>query len=385
MSNNKVLVVTTVASTIDQFCMNDLDILLEMYDNVHVLANFREGNNTSTERIEEFKQELLQKNIIIHDVGLSRSPFDKKNIIQYKVIKKLIDKEKFDLIHCHTPIASIIVRLAARSSRRKGTKIMYTAHGFHFFKGAPKLNWLLYYIPEKICSYFTDVLVTINQEDYKLAKNKMKSKKIFIIPGVGVDTNKYNNILVDINKKRLELGIPSNANIILSVGELNKNKNHEVIIRALYKLNKPNLYYCIAGKGDLEEYLRNLIKELNLQDKVKLLGYRQDIGELCKVSDVFCFPSKREGLGLAAIEAMSTGLPIITSNVHGINDYSKPGKTGLSCSPRSIDEFANAIDKLVENKDLRMKMSKYNVEFAKQFDTNIAKSKMTYIYEEVAL
>lgn len=376
----KALVVTTVASTIDQFCMNDIDILLKIYKEVHVMANFREGNNTSNERINEFKNELINRNIVIHDIDLSRSPFSKKNIIQYRIIKKLIDNQKYDLIHCHTPIASILTRIAARKSRKNGTKVMYTAHGFHFFKGAPIINWILYYIPEKICSYFTDILITINQEDYILAQNKMMAKKVEYIAGVGVDVNKFKYLDIDKLEKRKEIGIPEDAVMLFSVGELNKNKNHEVIIRSLAKLNNSNIHYCIAGKGILEEYLIELSKELNVYNNVHLLGFRTDIGELYKCADIYCFPSYREGLSVALMEAMSSGLPVICSDIRGNIDLLENKLGGYRCNPSSINEFSLSINTLVKNKKIREKMGEYNKNQISKFDFKIINNDKYRLY-----
>lgn len=318
-----------------------------------------------------------------YDVPFERSPFNFKNIQAYKELKKIIKKEKFDIIHCHTPVASILTRLCAIKSRRYGTKVIYTAHGFHFFKGAPLINWLMYYPIEKICSYFTDVLITINKEDYNLAINKMKAKKLYYVPGVGFDTYKYSNVKVDKVEKRKELGITENEIIVLSVGELNKNKNHEVIIKAIAKIDGKNIHYFIAGKGELKDYLSNLSIKLGIENRVHLLGFRKDIAELCEVADIFCFPSKREGLGLSALEAMACGLPILTSNIHGINDYSIEGVTGFKCDATKVNCFKYNIERIIINKELASKMKETNKLQVKKYDLANVKNEMERIYGEI--
>lgn len=318
-----------------------------------------------------------------YDVPFERSPFNLKNIQAYKELKKIIKKEKFDIIHCHTPVASILTRLCAIKSRRYGTKVIYTAHGFHFFKGAPLINWLIYYPIEKICSYFTDVLITINKEDYNLAMKKMKANKIYYIPGVGIDTDKYSNIDVDKVEKRKELGITENDIMVLSVGELNKNKNHEVIMKAIAKIDRKNIHYFIAGKGELKDYLSNLSIKLGIENSVHLLGFRKDIAELCEVADIFCFPSKREGLGLSALEAMACGLPILTSNIHGINDYSIEGVTGFKCDATKVNCFKYNIERIIINKELASKIKETNKLRVKKYDLVNVKNEMERIYGEI--
>lgn len=379
--NKKALVVTTVASTIDQFCMNDISILQKEY-RVHVAANFESGNNTSKERVQEFKSELKTENIVVNEAKFNRSPFSKDNYSVYKEIKSLIARECYDIVHCHTPVAALVVRLATRKVRKKGTKVIYTAHGFHFFEGAPIINWLLYYPLELFLARYTDVLITINNEDYNRAKKSFKAGSVEYIPGVGIDVDKFVKIEINKKSKRKEMEIPEDVFIALSVGELNKNKNHETVIRALAMLNNPKIHYVICGQGLLESYLKNLIKELGLEKQVHLLGFRKDIAEICKTSDVFVFPSKREGLGLAALEAMACGLPIVTSNVHGILDYSINGKTGFVCSPTDVLGFAEAIGKLFNNNETRSKIGQQNIKLVKKYDINNVKNRILNIYKQ---
>jgi glycosyltransferase involved in cell wall biosynthesis len=212
----------------------------------------------------------------IHYVRLNRVPFKLSNIKGYFDIKKLIEKGNYDLISTNEPVMGVITRLAARKERRRGTKVIYTAHGFHFFKGGPLKNWIVYYPIERLMSLLTDVLVTINKEDYERAK-KFNVKKVYYIPGIGLDTKKYSECTVDKNNKRLEIGIPVDAIMLFSVGELGTRKNHEVAIRALARATNKNLFYVISGEGDLEQYLKNLCKELGIANRVKFLGYRKDI------------------------------------------------------------------------------------------------------------
>lgn len=377
----KVLMLASVASMIDQFNMQNIAILKEQGYEVHVAANFEQGSTSSNERVEQFKKELKEKNISYFQIDFSRNVSNiPQNIKAYKQIKKLLKDNKYEFIHCHSPIGGVCGRLAAKVTN---TKVIYTAHGFHFFKGAPRINWILYYIPEKICSYFTDILITINQEDYELAKQKMKAKKIEYIPGIGIDVNKFKDLQIDKISKRKEIGVPEDVILLLSVGELNKNKNHEIIIRSLAELNNPNVHYCIAGRGNLDEYLIQLSKDIYVYDKVHLLGFRSDVADLYKCADIFCFPSYREGLSVALMEAMSSSLPIICSNIRGNNDLLKDQLGGYLCNPSRINEFSIAINTLVKDKKTRKKMGQYNKEQIGKFDLQIVREQMFTLYKSL--
>ena len=255
------------------------------------------------------------------------------------------------------------------------------AHGFHFFKGSPSLNWMLYYPVERTLARLTDTIVTINEEDFSRAQT-FKTSHAFRIPGIGVDTKRIEAVTIDRPLKRRSLGIDSDTDfVLLSVGELNENKNHETIIRAIASLHEPTLRYLIAGTGDNKDHLERLIRELGLEQQVALLGFRDDVIEVMKASDCFVFPSKREGLGMAALEAMAAGLPLITSNVHGINDYSIDGVTGYKCSPEDVAGFARAIRTMQLDFDLSHQMGLHNSESVKAFDVDRSKTEMRRIYE----
>jgi glycosyltransferase involved in cell wall biosynthesis len=366
----KILYVTTVSSTM-MFFTSHINMLLDQGHTVDLACNFDLPINP----------QLLERGCNVFDIEFQRSPIKKENYTSLKHLKKLIIENDYDIVHTHTPIASVCVRLACKNMKK--VKVIYTAHGFHFFKGAPLKNWLIYYPIERLLAKYTDVLITINKEDYSRANKSFRAGCVEYIPGVGLDTKKIFEVIVDKSAKREEIGVPKGAFVILSVGELNKNKNHETIIKAVAKLKNPNIYYVICGMGSLDNYLKNLARELGLDKKVKLLGFRKDIVEICKASDIFAFPSKREGLGLAALEAMSTGLPIITSSVHGIVDYSIDGETGFSCSPTDVDGFAKAIEKMTKNEDMRSIMCRNNILNVKKYDVEYVKNDILNIYNKV--
>lgn len=367
----KILYVTTVGSTMGFFYEHFKMLMSEGYEIELVCGNAK-----------PISEKIASLGLTLHIIPFSRSPLSIDNLRAYIDLKRLIKNGNYDIVHCHTPNASVITRLVCRKFRKqRNIKVFYTAHGFHFYKGAPKLNWLLFYPIEKICSRFTDKLITINTEDYELAKKKFKAKEIRYVPGVGVDLSRFENVSVDRVAKRHEIGIPEDAKLLLSVGELNENKNHKVIIRALAELKNIDIHYAIAGIGDQKEFLLELAKKLGVEQQVHLLGFRKDIPELNYISDVFCFPSYREGLGLASIEAMACGLPIITSNVHGINDYSVNGVTGYKCAPDDVIGFAKAIRELIDNSVLVKKMRVYNTKYVKKYEASVIIKKMREVYE----
>ncbi|MGA4516281.1 glycosyltransferase family 4 protein [Solibacillus silvestris] len=317
-----------------------------------------------------------------YDIPFERSPIKLNNLKTYTQLKEIIDSNEFDIIHCHTPMGGVLARLAARNVRKKNTTVIYTAHGFHFYKGAPITNWFLYYPVERWLSRYTDVLITINKEDFSRSQN-FKAKSIKFVPGVGIDTNKFREVQVNKTKKRSEIGVDDDSLIILSVGELNKNKNHETIIRAIAKLGKPHIYYFICGVGPLETYLINLTKELGLVNQVKLLGFRTDIAEISKVSDIFAFPSYREGLSLSLMEAMTSGLPVVCSNIRGNSDLIKEGIGGYLLDPNNIEGYSNAINNLLQSASQREVMGEYNKKLILEYDIRNVIRDMEKIYLEV--
>lgn len=317
----KMLMLATVPSMIGQFNMSNIDILLDLEYKVHVACDFKDRSVWTEDRVNQFVNDLREKDISYFQIGFPRNPMHINKIISsYKALMKLVETENYSFIHCHTPIASAIARTVAHKTK---TKVIYTAHGFHFYDGAPKKNWMIYYPIEKFLSRWTDILITINKEDYNRAKNEFHAKKTVYVPGVGVDTEKFHSGLVDIDKKREELGVAKDDIMLLSVGELSKRKNHEAVIRALKELKNPKIKYFIVGKGDLKEYLEDLINNLELELCVTLLGFRGDVSDLCQAADMFVFPSHQEGLPVALMEAIACKTPVVCSNIRGNIDLVK--------------------------------------------------------------
>ncbi|MGE4284011.1 MAG: glycosyltransferase family 4 protein [Clostridia bacterium] len=363
----KILYVTTVSSTTN-FFISHVNMLIDQGHSVDFACNVHKP----------IKQSLLDRGCRVFQIDFSRSPLDLSNMRAYKEVKALIIREKYDIVHVHTPVAAAVTRLAIKNI--PNIKVIYTAHGFHFYKGAPLKNWLLYYPIEKHLSKYTDVLITINLEDYERAKRKFKAKKIEYVPGVGIDINKFQSVSVDREKKRAELGIPKDAYVMLSVGELNENKNHSTVIKALKKVNNPNITYIICGIGPLKDKLDSLIEKLELTTQVKLLGYRPDIPEILKISDLFVFPSYREGLSVSLMEAMISGLPVICSIIRGNTDLIHEGKGGYLVEPNDIDGFASAIRKIISNQEKSKEFVQYNKERIIEFSDDRVLERMDEIY-----
>lgn len=350
-----ILYVTTVGLTMNFF----VKFIKELIDDGHSVDI---ATNESEFPVAECYKEWGCR---LYRIDTVRSPVNFNNLKAIQQIREIVQKKrKYDIVHCHTPVAAVCVRLACRKIRNHGTQIYYTAHGFHFYRGAPLRNWLLYYPIEWICAYWTDVLITINPEDYILAKKRMHAERIEYIPGVGIDLDKIEKVKVDADRVRGKLGIPKSAKILLSVGELNKNKNHKTVIKAIADMD---LYYVIAGSGNFKISLQNLIQKLNIADKVKLIGPRKDIIELCKTADFFVFPSFREGLPVAVMEAMACGLPVVCSKTRGNRDLIDE-KGGVFFNPHSVRDCYLAISKLLDSDFSGMgtynkeKVSQYSIE-----------------------
>lgn len=362
----KILYVTTVGSTMGFFTSLVRELLDEGHQ-VDIATNEDDSPIPACYRDWECS---------VYPLATSRSPLNRGNLKAIRQIKALAAEQKYDIVHCHTPVAAMCTRIACQKARKHGTKVFYTAHGFHFYKGAPLKNWLMYYPVEKLCAHFTDVLITINKEDYVLAQKKMKAKRVEYVPGVGIDLEKFGKVQVDRAAKRRELGIPEDAILLLSVGELNENKNHETAIRAIAGMD---VYYIIAGKGNLHEHLQSVIAELNLTDRVKLLGFRTDVAELYAISDVFVFPSFREGLPVSVMEAMASGLPVVCSRIRGNEDL-VDDNSGVLFDPHSVDECGAVIAEIIQECELRLEIGQQNVKRVRKFSIDNVNGIINAIY-----
>lgn len=317
-------------------------------------------------RLEELR-ETLAGIAPVHAVRLVRSPVSPDNRHGYHDLKKIIDGSRWDVIWTNEPVMGVMTRFAAKKARKSGTKVVYMVHGFHFYTGAPKKNWMLYYPVEKYCSRLCDSIITINREDYERAKT-FHANRVEKMDGIGLDTEKFAACEADRETVRAALGIPADAFFAVSVGELKEHKNHAVIIRALAKTGNTQIYYGICGRGELQEPLQKLAAELQVAERVKLFGYRKDIPEILHAADLFVFPSKRDGLGLAALEAMAARLPLLTSNIRGVSDYVIDGETGYRYGTEDADGFAAGLLRYLENPGLRSRIGAYNAEAVKKYD-----------------
>ncbi len=374
----KVLIVTSTASMIDQFLLPSITLLQEMGYEVNIACNFISGNTCTPAKIASVKNYLEAIHVSYFQVDIVREVFDfKAHVRAYKDLLNILSEGGYSFVHCHSPIGGVIARLAARKAN---VKVFYTAHGFHFYKGAPLKNWVLYYPVEKFCSYFTDVLITINHEDYNFAQQKLRAKKVYYVPGVGVDTSNINRDTSVRKELREQYGIPADKSLLLSVGELNLNKNHEIVIRAIAKM--PGVYYMVAGQGFLRQKYEALIKELNIEDRVILLGFCNDILDLYNAADLFVFPSFREGLSVSLMEAMAIGLPVACSKIRGNVDLIDTDG-GRFFDPHNEKDILTAISEILGmSPDEKMALGIHNKNKILRFDIEKVNRKLRLIYEE---
>ncbi len=361
----KILFVASVTKHINTFHIPYLKYFKDKGYEVHVASN---GGN-------EIK--YCDKHF---DIEFERSPLKKENISAYKKLKKIINEQNYDIIHCHTPVASVLTRIAAKKARRFGTKVIYTAHGFHFFKGAPLKNWLFFYPVEKALAKYTDKLITINEEDFAFAKKKIKAKDIVHVHGVGVDEHRFSFELseTDKNLMRSKFTVGPLDFLMIYVAELSDRKNQIMLLEAMKKIveTNPNVKLILAGSGSNQEKYEKYVTENFLQNNVLMLGYRTDIPELLKISDLYVSTSKFEGLPVNIMEAMVSGLPVVATNSRGQRELIEDGKNGYLVELGDIETFVNRINSLYS--DTRMK--EFITQNAKE---SVSKFALSSVYEEM--
>ena len=321
-------------------------------------------------------------NCAVYQIDTSRSPFNKGNIHAVRQIKRLVEKEKYDIVHCHTPVAAMCTRLACKDLRKKGTKVIYTAHGFHFYKGAPLKNWLVYYPVERFLTRYTDCQITINHEDYVLAQRLYRKNggRVEYVPGVGFAADKF-VCSADVRAAmRAELGITDDETLLLSVGEINQNKNHKTVIEALAGMGRKDIRYVICGVGPSLDSHKQLVHELGLDDQVMFVGYRTDVEKFYQAADFFVIPSFREGLPVAPMEAMAAGLPCLASRIRGNVDLF--AESQLMFDPHDAGSLCKALTKAADKNIVRQEIDR-NKKTLQRFSTQEVINAMKRIYADV--
>lgn len=351
----KILYITTIGSTMGFFASMIRD-LLDDGNTVDV------ATNENTGKLPECYREW---GCTVYPLSTSRSPLNGGNVEAIQQIRQIVEEGQYDIVHCHTPIASACTRIACRKLRKKGLKVFYTAHGFHFYKGAPLKKWLIYYPVEWLCAHWTDTQITINREDYEFAKKHLPAKRVVYTHGggggVGLRSFKPAEMSADDRSKiRTGLGLSDDDIMLINVGELSHRKNQEALIQAVHKLQNPNVHLYICGSGDFRERYEALIAELGLEKKVHLLGQRNDVSQLYVCADIFVFPSYQEGLSAALLEAMACGLPVICSSIRGNVDLIENGNGGYLHAPDDVDAIVRGIRTLTDDAELRHKFGERN-------------------------
>ena len=375
MKKIKILYILNTANKVNNFSYSSMIAAQKLGYEFHIAGNWT-GYDDSEQK--EFDEEKY--GIKIHQIDFIRKPYDLKNFKAFRQLCKLVEKEKYDVIHCNTPIGGVIGRLVGK--KYGVDRIIYQAHGFHFYKGAPLINWLIYYPIERWLAHYTDCLITINREDYQLAlKFKLRENgKVYKVHGVGIDLKLYANIMENKEAKKRELGLQSDDFVCIAAGDLVKRKNYPTSIEAFSKIENKKIYYIICGEGPEQKKLKKIADNKGVAERVLFLGYRTDIMELMKISDVFLFTTLQEGMPRSMMEAMACGLPCIASKIRGNIDLLIDVKGGYIKKTNDVDGLKKSLETVMKDERLRKEMGKYNLKRIQRYDVNIVENEMKEIY-----
>ncbi|MDQ1144591.1 glycosyltransferase EpsD [Bacillus sp. SORGH_AS 510] len=372
----KILYVATISNMINAFLIPHIKALVEQGNEVGIAFN----------QDKEISPELIKLGCKTHHVKFQRNPFNKNNILAFQEIKKIISIEGYKLVHVHAPVASLITRWACKNM--KEVTMLYTAHGFHFFNGAPKMNWMIYYTLEKIAAKWTDGIITMNDEDFFSAK-KLKLRRrnsVYKVHGVGLNLNRFKpHTPQEKNELRREYDFNLEDFIIINVGELCYRKHQDLLIEAVSHVSKKikNIRLLLVGEGDQLHFYKQLVQKLDVEKNVEFLGFRQDIHRLMAMSDLAVSTSRQEGLPVNVMEAMAAGLPVIVTDCRGNRDLISNGENGLVVDGNDALACANAIEELCLSRKLRDKFAEKNKELIQRYSLEHVMEEMKHIYSNI--
>ena len=364
----RILYIATVRSHIGQFHVPVINALKAAGHEVHAAYHDNSADKPGLDL------SMLDK---VFEVPFERSPYSPQNVKACKILKKIIDEGNYDIIHCHTPVGGVMTRIAAKDARKRGTKVFYTAHGFHFYKGAPKKYWAMFYPVEKALAKETDVLITINQEDYDLANKHFKARKVVKVNGVGVDLSKFHVATAEEKQSAREvLGIHPEQFVMLCAADLSVRKNQPMIFRAMARIKDecPNMVALLPGQPILKDEYEKLCAELGISNMVQLMGYRRDIDKLLAACDCVISSSRQEGLPMNLIEAAASGRYIIATDVRGNADVVKQSGFGALVKLNDDEAMAREIRKAMADQ------GQYDLSQIRIFDENEIVKEVMHLY-----
>lgn len=322
----------------------------------------------------------------VHQIDFVRSPYSIKHLRVISQLKKLFAKEDFYLVHCHTTVASLLTRIAGNSFRKsKGLKVLHTSHGFHFFKGGPLLNWLVFYPIEKIASRFQDCLITINTEDYNLARDHFYCKDVRLIPGMGVNRERFKVLNCQGKlRERESWDIAPDAKVMIYVAEFIHRKNHRFIIESAADLKAqfPELIIILPGRGKLLAEMKGLAEKLNVNSFVRFTGFINNVESLMACSNLGFSSSRQEGLGLHIVEAMMSGLPVIATDNSGHRELIRHGVNGFLYQLNDKRTFIDFVSKVFSDPEMYSSMSKEALQQALRFEMKLSNAHLGEIYAD---
>lgn len=383
--SKKVLMLASVASMIDQFNMQNITLLQKIGYEVHVACNFYKGNTCSAERIQKLRDNLQDMQVHCHQWDCPRDVWRIYAwAAAYRQVYQLMVKYRFAWVHCQSPIGGVLARIAAHQI---GIPVMYTVHGFHFYQGAPLKNWLLYYPVEKLLAHWTDTIVTVNWEDYRLASQQFRAGRVYHQFGIGIDVKRFAGFPRDEKQRRAfyeAYRIPEHAKLLLSVGELSRRKNHKIVLKVLPELEKYQVYYLICGQGGKKKQLLRQAKKLGVMDRVRLAGFQEEVAQFYRYADIFVFPSIQEGMPVALMEAMAAGMPCVVSDIRGNRELMGPCARSSICFPwHDSNRLRSILIALLEDETLCHTLSVANQKRIQAYDSQAVSEHMELIYRQM--
>ncbi|SDZ63327.1 Glycosyltransferase involved in cell wall bisynthesis [Evansella caseinilytica] len=369
----KILFVTTISNTVNAFLIPHMKLLIDQGNQVDVAFNL----------VAEVHPDIKKLGCNIHQVAFQRHPARVANFRAYRKIRNIILKEQYQIVHVHTPVAAFLTRLACRNI--PDVRILYTAHGFHFYQGAPFINWAVYHTLEKIAANWTDGLITMNEEDYAHAGKLPLRKKqaVYNVNGVGLDLEKFIPQTIDRKKSlRAAYGYNDEDFILICVAELSARKNQEMLIRVVSRLKEiiPDIKLLLAGEGSCFQRYKSLVHRLGVEKHVEFLGYRNDVDKLMTLSDIAVSAALHEGLPVNVMEAMATGLPLVVTDTRGNRDLVRHGVNGYVTPVTDDEQFAAAVEKLYRSEERRSKLGEESIQAIQNYSLQEVMTQMSEVY-----